>query len=139
MNAPDAGPRSATLLARTELLEHAKHPKNRGAFDAPVVQEEANPLCGDIVTVYAALDTASDHPRLTRLSFTGHGCLISQAAASLLTEHAVGKSVEEILQMERADMERLLGGALSPSRVKCAMLALIALKRGLTNTHAVGS
>ncbi|TSC72694.1 MAG: nitrogen fixation protein NifU [Parcubacteria group bacterium Gr01-1014_38] len=135
-----AGFQPVGLLARAELLEHAKHPRNRGALEtADMVSEEANPLCGDVVTVYAALDSGADHrSRITRLSFTGHGCLISQAAASMLTEYVVGKSVEEFLRMGRGDMERLLGGVLSPSRVKCAMLPLLAVRNGLARfSHAV--
>jgi nitrogen fixation NifU-like protein len=72
------------------------------------------------------------------VSFTATGCIISQAAASMLSEAVVGKSAGEIRTMERADMEKLLGATLSPSRVKCAMLPLIALKNGLAH-HAHGS
>lgn len=139
-----AGFSSTTLLTRTELLDHAKHPRNRGVLpDADIVQEEANPLCGDMVTVYAKVEKAESDLRsykLQAISFVGHGCIISQAAASMLTEHVVGKSIQDIVRMERADMEHLLGSSLSPSRVKCAMLPLIALKRGLSaRQQAVGS
>lgn len=142
----------ASALARAELLDHAKHPRNKREMPgADIIQEEANPLCGDVVTMYATFrhpersegsqslssrdpsspsapqdDTVIDH-----VGFTGSGCIISQAAASILTEAVVGKSVADIEAMERADMEQLLGGQFSPSRVKCALLPLIALKNGL--------
>ena len=123
------------MLARAELLDHAKHPRNRGELSgAHVVQEEVNPLCGDVVTIYAKVEKGEIDLRSYKLqatSFVGHGCLISQAAASMLTEDVVGKPIEDVLRMERADMERLLGSPLSPSRVKCAMLPLIALMNGL--------
>jgi len=120
----------SSALARAELLDHARRPRNRGELSsADIVQEEANPLCGDVVTVYAKLDPARCTLHAAR--FTGSGCIISQAAASMLSEAVVGKSIGEIRAMERADMENLLGATLSPSRVKCAMLPLIALKRGL--------
>lgn len=123
----------ASALLRAELLDHGKHPRNRGELsDAHVVQEESNPLCGDVIKIYAKLDPLRSTLHAT--SFVGSGCLISQAAASLLTEHVVGKSIEEILRMERADVERLMGSTLSPSRVKCAMLALVALKKALQHS-----
>ncbi|TSC64249.1 MAG: nitrogen fixation protein NifU [Parcubacteria group bacterium Gr01-1014_106] len=144
MNTPleTSGFSPVSAVSRAELLDHAKHPRNRGELaDANVVQEEVNPLCGDVVKIYAKFKASENREQgtegdsvsvqLSALSFTGNGCLISQAAASLLTEHVVGKSTEDILRMERADVERLLGSTLSPSRVKCAMLALIALKKAL--------
>ena len=145
----------AGVLARTELLDHARHPRNKREIpEAQIVQEEANPLCGDVVTMYAILvrhpersegSTVRRDPSLPsappddtvvdRVGFTGSGCIISQAAASMLSEAVAGKSVTEIEAMERKDLEALLGATLSPSRVKCAMLPLIALKNGLTR-HA---
>lgn len=123
-----AGFSPASFLSRAELLDHAKHPRNRGELpDATIVHEETNPLCGDVTKVFVNMRG----PLIAQMSFMGTGCLISQAAASMLTEHVVGKSVEEVLHMERADVERLLGTTLSPSRVKCAMLALVALKKAL--------
>lgn len=136
MNATDntAGFLPADVLARAELLDHAKHPRNKRAMpDADVVQEETNPLCGDVVTMYTKLDPTSN--KLQATSFTGSGCIISQAAASLLSEAVSRKSVTEIEAMERKDVEALLGATLSPSRVKCALLPLIALKNGLVR-HA---
>lgn len=142
----------ASALARAELLDHAKHPRNKREMpDADIVQEEANPLCGDVVTMYATFrhpersegspslssrDPASpaapqDDTVIDHVGFTGSGCIISQAAASMLSEVVTGKSVTEIEAMERKDVEALLGATLSPSRVKCAMLPLIALKNGL--------
>lgn len=135
----------ASVLTRAELLDHAKHPRNRGELhDANLVQEEVNPLCGDAVKIFAVIASPSTQlgvneakrsprhgARIARMTFTGSGCLISQAAASMLSEAVVSKSVADIEAMERADIEALLGGAVSPSRLKCAMLPLVALKNGL--------
>lgn len=135
LGASTAGFAPASVLTRVELLDHARHPRNRGELpNAVLVQEEVNPLCGDAVTVYAQLERS----RVSRVTFTGDGCIISQAAASMLTEHVHGKAVEDVLRMGREDVEGLLGGQLSPSRVKCGLLALIALKNGITG-HAVRS
>lgn len=150
----------ASVLTRTELLDHAKHPRNRGELpDADIVQEESNPLCGDVVTIYAtfrhpehsegsrplkdqgpsspepALERNEEAPQadtvIDRVGFTGSGCIISQAAGSLLTEHVQGTSMADVQRMERTDIEALIGGILSPSRVKCAMLPLVALQNGI--------
>lgn len=139
MNATDttAGFLPAGVLARAELLDHAKHPRNKQVMpDAHIIQEEANPICGDVVTMYAKINPTSH--KLQATSFLGSGCIISRAAASMLSEAVVGKSVIEIEAMERKDVEALLGAMLSPSRVKCAMLPLIALKNGLAQ-HACHS
>lgn len=130
-----AGFTSASVFTRAELLDHARHPRNRGELpDADIVQEESNPLCGDVVTVYARLERAgrsSVSDKLQATSFLGSGCIISQAAASLLTERVWGTSVADVQRMERADIEALIGGTLSPSRVKCALLPLVALQNGI--------
>ena len=151
LGASTAGFSPTSVLTREELLDHVRHPRNRGALPgADMVHEEVNPLCGDVVTIYAKLGMRdegrkmkstndggrSHHSSLiTHLSFTGGGCIISQAAASMLTEHVAGKTAEEVRNMERDDIEAMLGGRVSPSRVKCAMLPLVALKNGITSLH----
>jgi len=87
------------------------------------------------VTMYVKLSTGEkgSEPRIRAVKHWGHGCMISQASASILSEHVVGKSLFDLNAMERADVEELLGGTLSPSRVKCAMLPLIALRHGLAH------
>lgn len=155
-----AGFSPASFLTRAELLDHARKPRNRGELsDADVTQEEVNPLCGDVVTMYANIsrypersegsqslskrDPSSplapqDDMVVDRVGFTGTGCIISQAAASMLTEYAKGKSIREIQRMERTHVEGLIGASVSPSRVKCAMLPLITLQKALQH-HAVNS
>lgn len=127
----------ANVLARAELLDHVRHPRNKHLLpQAQLLQTEANPLCGDEVTMSAEVTAEG---RIVRIGWDGDGCLISQAAASMLSEHIVGKSLADIERMERADIEALLGATVSPSRVKCAMLPLVALKKGLHDErlHAV--
>ena len=117
-------------LYREELLDHYHDPRNFGILeDADVNVELDNPTCGDSIHLTAQLD---EEGRLSEVQFEGHGCVISMASASLLTEAVVGKSPEEIEAMELSDIEELLGGIrLSMGRVKCALLALNALKKGL--------
>jgi nitrogen fixation NifU-like protein len=123
----------ANILAQEEVLDHAKHPRNLGELPGAAIRyHDENPLCGDAVTVFAdVLEATGEQPSVGRMTFTGHGCVISQAAASLLSEHVVGKPFGEIERLERAQIEQLLGSSVSVSRVKCAMLSLVALKRGI--------
>jgi nitrogen fixation NifU-like protein len=118
-------------LYREELLDHYHDPRNFGILeDADVDVELDNPTCGDTIHLTAQLD---DENRISKVEFEGHGCVISMASASLLTEEVVGKSPEEIEAMELGDIEELLGGIrLSMGRVKCALLSLNALKKGLS-------
>jgi nitrogen fixation protein NifU and related proteins len=125
------------------IMDHYKHPRNRGALqDADLEEHLLNPLCGDEVTVYATLDGG----RVTGVSFDGRGCSISQASASMMTERLAGKSREEAgaevarfkAMMvgeekfpETEDLAALRGVIQYPSRIKCATLAWTAFERGL--------
>jgi nitrogen fixation NifU-like protein len=117
-------------IYREQILEHARHPRNFGHLPAPtVVREERNPLCGDQIRLELAI--ADDV--ITDVRFTGRGCAISQASASLLTEAIKGKSVAEAKQFSKDDLLELIGIPLAhnPTRLKCALLSLKALKAGL--------
>ncbi|WP_031459274.1 Fe-S cluster assembly sulfur transfer protein SufU [Chloroflexus sp. MS-G] len=117
-------------IYREQILDHARHPRNFGHLPAPtVVREERNPLCGDQIRLELAI--ADDV--ITDVRFTGRGCAISQASASLLTEAIKGKSVAEAKQISKDDLLELIGIPLAhnPTRLKCALLSLKALKAGL--------
>ncbi len=117
-------------LYREVILEHAKHPQNYGTMDAPdVSQEEYNPLCGDRVR----LDLRISDGLITDVRFSGRGCAISQASASLLTDELIGMPVEMAKVYSKDDLLELIGIPLAnnPTRLKCALLALKALKAGL--------
>ncbi len=119
----------SSIIAQEELLDHARRSSYRKKMECPSAkQEEYNPLCGDRITVYVRLD---DRDGIESMTFEGSGCIISQAAASLLAEYVRGKNVDDVAKLERDTMETLIGGELSPSRVKCAMLPLVALKTAL--------
>ncbi len=119
-------------LYREELLDHYHDPRNFGILDdADVDVELDNPTCGDTIHLTARLDNEG---HISEVHFEGHGCVISMASASLLTEEVAGKSPEEIEAMELGDIEEMLGGIrLSMGRVKCALLSLNALKKGLAD------
>ncbi|ACL23875.1 Fe-S cluster assembly sulfur transfer protein SufU [Chloroflexus aggregans] len=117
-------------IYREQILEHARHPRNYGHLPAPtVIREERNPLCGDQIRLELAIvdDVIAD------VRFTGRGCAISQASASLLTEAIKGKPVAEAKQFSKDDLLEIIGIPLAhnPTRLKCALLSLKALKAGL--------
>jgi nitrogen fixation NifU-like protein len=117
-------------IYREVILEHAKHPQNYGTLDEPdVSQEEYNPLCGDRVR----LDLRIRDGMITEVRFSGRGCAISQASASLLTDELIGMSVEDAKAYSKDDLLELIGIPLAnnPTRLKCALLSLKALKAGL--------
>lgn len=104
-----------------------KNPPNRREMqDADFVFEGANPICGDRVKVFLKVKSG----KIVDASFTGEGCAISIASASLLLEYAKGNKLGEVRELDKGKIMELLGLDLSknPSRLKCALLPLMALK-----------
>lgn len=115
-------------LFRENILEHYQHPRCHGTLeDADVSYEDANPLCGDRIR----MDVRLRDGRLEQVRFSGHGCSISQAAASMLCEHVEGRTLDEVKKLTREDVLDMLGIELGPVRLKCALLALKTLKAGV--------
>ncbi|MDW8325372.1 MAG: SUF system NifU family Fe-S cluster assembly protein [Anaerolineales bacterium] len=118
---------------RELILDHYKHPRNRGTLEPnDFSYEDSNPLCGDQIRIDVRLD---EEKRVKEVAFTGRGCAISQASASLLTEAILGKSLDEVKALTRDDVLDLLGIELTPVRLKCALLALKVLKAGAYGLH----
>jgi len=117
-------------LYRENILEHYKRPRNWSpeAPDLERVDLEAhdlNPLCGDELTVKIAID---DDQRVTDVRFEGHGCAISQSAASMASDEIKGKTVSEVVALDRSFILDLLGIDISATRMKCALLSLKVIK-----------
>ena len=135
-------------LYKEIVLDHFRRPRNKGALEgADVEQRVFNPLCGDEVTVYANLRDGG----LAEVAFTGRGCAISQASASMLAESLKGKDLGEAEAEIAAFMEMMRGaeeneelGELAalkaiiqaPNRIRCATLAWEAMRRGLEEREA---
>lgn len=132
------------------ILDHGRHPRNFRALEHPTHQAKGyNPLCGDRVTVYLALDG----DRIADVSFDGRGCAISTAAASLMTEVLKGKTLAEAhalfarfraevtggekveisdaLAEDAERLEPLTGVKAFPVRIKCATLPWHAFEAAL--------
>jgi len=113
-------PGSMDDLYRDYILEHYRRPHNFGVIDdADASYEGANPLCGDRITLMLGVTDGV----VDRVAFTGRGCAISQASASLLTDEIKGKTVDEVAAIRADDLLDLLGIDISPARLKCAMLS----------------
>ena len=109
-------------MYRQQILDHYKNPRNHGELENPTFTHVGeNPMCGDTIEIDVRLD--EDEEVIQNLAFRGDGCAISQAAASMLTEMLLGKTIEELHKMDRDDMIEMLGVDISPMRVKCAVLA----------------
>ena len=120
-------------LYRDYILEHYRRPHNFGVLDgATISQEGANPLCGDRITMQ--LRVRGDV--IDGVGFTGRGCAISQASASLLTDEVKGKDVNAAAELKAGDVLELLGIDISPARMKCALLSLETLQGALQPTAA---
>jgi nitrogen fixation NifU-like protein len=128
-------------LYKEIVLDHYRRPRHRHEIeDAEIRERLNNPLCGDEVTVYANLRDEG-----LEVSFTGRGCAISQASASMLAERLAGKSrgeaeeeISAFLAMMRAepnedlgDLAALKGVVQTPNRIRCATLAWDAFGHGL--------
>lgn len=110
------------------LLDHFRHPRNYGSLEAPDISYEAfNPLCGDRIRMELKLDDG----RVREARFKGDGCAISIAAASMLTELIINKTISELISDEQ--LISALQSDILPTRVQCALLPLTALRDGLSH------
>jgi nitrogen fixation NifU-like protein len=135
-------------LYREIILDHYKSPRNRGTLEPPAIRTEGhNPLCGDEIEVYIAVDgdVVSD------IKISGQGCSISQSSASMMSAAIKGKPVAEVRALIHrfkhmmsiedveepdtsaplGDLEALQGVVKFPVRIKCAVLAWNTLAEGL--------
>ena len=134
---------AAEVLYQEMILKHYRNARHRGELERPdVVVPMKNPTCGDDILLQVRFEDG----RVADVRFTGHGCAISQAAASMMSERILGRSFDEIHALagrfremvhgsEEAardkvlgDLRALAGVAKLPARVKCAMLAWDALE-----------
>lgn len=115
-------------MYQEELMDHYQRPRHRGRLERPDFDTgQYNPSCGDAISIQGVIRDGI----LESVAFEGKGCVISQASASLLCEHLLHRSVDEIEKFSTADMIKLVKIPLGPIRLKCALLALHALQEGI--------
>ena len=111
------------------IFEHFRHPRNYGALPAPAVAYEAvNALCGDRIRMEL---NVSAEQTITAVRFRGDSCIISRAAASILTELIQGRTLQEVVTLSQDVLLTALHTPIRPARVKCALLPLHALQAGI--------
>jgi nitrogen fixation NifU-like protein len=119
-------------LYRDYILEHSRRPHNFGLIEQPSASYEgSNPLCGDRITLQIGVHDGV----VDQVGFTGRGCAISQASASLLTDEIKGKPLADVEGFRADDLLDLLGIQISPARLKCAMLSHDTLHHALAELH----
>lgn len=124
-------------LVQEMLGDHSRNPRNYGELQSPDIQAEmTNPQCvgpthpdGDRVSLQVALSDEGNIVEAVR--FTGDGCTLSQAGASLLSEQMVGTAVFEIIEWDNEYIEERVGMELTPSRLQCAELVLTAFRQAV--------
>ena len=122
-------------LYQEALMDHYRHPRNRGQLARPDFKSgQFNPSCGDKVSFQGSIEGQ----KLTNLAFEGSGCVISLATASILTEQVKNRSLADILNLDKDFILGMIGIDLGPTRLKCALLPLEALKTGIKNYQGKG-
>jgi len=112
-------------LYREHILDHYHNPRNFGTLEPHDRSfEDTNPLCGDRIRIDLRLKDGI----IQEIAFTGRGCAISQASASILTEMVKGQRLDAVKELTADDLLDELGIPISPARRKCALLSLKVLK-----------
>lgn len=115
-------------LYREHILDHYNNPRNYGVIeDADISHEEDNPLCGDKIRI----DLKLKDGKIDQISFSGEGCAISKASASILTDMVKDQELSWVKGLGKDDILDELGIPISAVRIKCALLALKVLKAGI--------
>ena len=118
----------AADLYREIILDHYRNPRNRGTLDPhDYSAEDVNPLCGDEIRI----DVRVADGKVDEIKFSGRGCAVSQASASILTEMVEGLTIGEVKALTKDDLLEEIGIPVSPARMKCALLSLKVLKAGV--------
>ncbi|HLD02547.1 MAG TPA: SUF system NifU family Fe-S cluster assembly protein [Candidatus Nanoarchaeia archaeon] len=115
-------------MYQEQILDHYKNPRNSGSLQNPDIKySDTNPLCGDEVEFTAKVKD----DKITEVKFNCKGCAISKAASSMLTDAVKGKSLDDVRKMTKDEILGMLGVQISPVRMKCAMLGLKTLQKGI--------
>lgn len=118
---------------RAAVLEHFKHPRNRGSLEEANASEEgANPLCGDRIRVQLRVIDGV----IAEARFIADACALCIASASVMTDHVKGMAVDDAVRLEIGVIHRALEGEPPPGRLKCTLLPLDTLRRALSQSRS---
>lgn len=110
------------------ILDHFKNPRNWGTLPHPTTSVTVdNPLCGDKIR----MDIELKNDKVSSIKFSGDGCAISKASASLLSEYMKGKERKSLINLDKEFMIKLIGIEVGVNRLKCLLLPLEALHKAL--------
>ena len=116
------------------LFEHFRRPRNYGTLaDPDVAYEDVNPLCGDRIRMELQVDASQT---VTAVRFRGDSCIISRAAASILTELIQGCTLQQVAELPKERLLTALETEVRPARLRCALLPLHVLQAGIVAAHA---
>jgi len=109
-------------------MDHFKNPRNMGEMkDADAIGEQGNPVCGDLMYIYIKVERKDGKEIISDISFQTFGCAAAIATSSMITELALGKTLEEALKITKSDVSVSLDG-LPPIKMHCSNLAAEALQ-----------
>ena len=115
-------------IYKENILDHFRNPHNQGKLENPTFSHrELNPLCGDVIEIFIKIN----NEKVEEVKFIGQGCAISQASASMLTDLIKTKTAADLKQLKREDVLNLLKIPIGVVRLKCALLSLKVLQRGI--------
>lgn len=110
------------------LMDHYRNPRNREKLDNPDFStKQLNPSCGDSISMQGNVEDGV----LSKLAFEGKGCVVNLATASILTEYCIGKTLDDLLVIDKDELSDIIGMQLGVTRIKCALLPLVAIKEGI--------
>lgn len=116
-------------MYREIIMDHYKNPRNFGEIkESDGDAQKDNPLCGDSIKMAYTLDTKK---RIKEIKFSGSGCSITRAGASILTELVKGKTVKELEKYTDEEFLKAMEAPIAPARRKCALLGLVTLRAAL--------
>jgi nitrogen fixation NifU-like protein len=119
---------AAERLYSAVILDHVRNPRNWGNLDpADFSYEDGSAVCGDEIRI----DVRVNDDRIAEIAFTGRGCAVSQAAASILTAMAEGMSLDRARALTETDLLAEIGSPIGCARLRCALLSLSVLQTGL--------
>lgn len=113
-------------MYQENILDHSRYPRHWGLLEEHTHHaQDDNPLCGDQLELTLLVD---DENKVVKVGWDGQGCAISQAAASMVGEELIGKTLEEVKALDKDMVLELIGIPLTMNRIKCALLSLKVVK-----------